>query len=44
MYLTDAGRTHKLTVPRHEEVAIGTLLSIIEQSGIGRDVFLRLLE
>jgi len=44
IYLTDAERRHKITVPRHDPVRTGTLLSIIEASGLTRDEFLRLLE
>lgn len=43
IYLTDTERKHKVTVPRHEQVRPGTLLSIIEQSGMTRDEFLNLL-
>lgn len=42
IYLTD-GR-HKITVPRHEIVKRGTLLSIIQQAGLTRNEFLRLLK
>jgi hypothetical protein len=31
-------------VPRHDPVLTGTLLSIIEQSGLTREEFLRLLD
>ncbi|MGD0636721.1 MAG: type II toxin-antitoxin system HicA family toxin [Nitrososphaerales archaeon] len=44
IYMTDQQRKHKVTVPRHETVAAGTLLSIIEQSGMMRGEFLRLLD
>jgi predicted RNA binding protein YcfA (HicA-like mRNA interferase family) len=44
IYLTDAERRHKITVPRHDRVRTGTLLSIIEQSGLTREGFLLLLE
>jgi len=42
MYLTDSG--HRLTVPRHETISRGTLLSIIQQSGLTREAFLKLLK
>ena len=44
IYMTEQERKHKVTIPRHETVATGTLLSIIEQSGMTRDEFLRLLD
>jgi predicted RNA binding protein YcfA (HicA-like mRNA interferase family) len=44
IYLTDQQRRHKVTVPRHEVVMTGTLLSIIEQSGVSRDEFIALLD
>jgi predicted RNA binding protein YcfA (HicA-like mRNA interferase family) len=44
IYLTDDQRQHKVTVPRHEPVMTGTLLSIIEQSGLSREEFLALLD
>jgi hypothetical protein len=44
IYLTDEQRQHKVTVPRHEVVMTGTLLSIIEQSGLSRDEFIALLD
>ncbi|MDA4118028.1 MAG: type II toxin-antitoxin system HicA family toxin [Thaumarchaeota archaeon] len=44
IYLTDQGRRHKVTVPRHDPVMTGTLLSIIEQSGLTREQFVDLLE
>jgi len=44
IYLTDQQRQHKVTVPRHDPVMTGTLLSIIEQSGLTREEFIALLE
>jgi predicted RNA binding protein YcfA (HicA-like mRNA interferase family) len=43
IYLTDVEK-HKVTVPRHDPIKIGTLLSIIEQSGFTRNEFLQLLD
>jgi len=42
--LTDQQRQHKVAVPRHDVVMAGTLLSIIEQSGLSRDEFIALLD
>ena len=44
IYLTDHQRQHKVTVPRHDPVMTGTLLSIVEQSGLSREEFLSLLD
>ena len=33
-----------LTVPRHNEIRRGTLLTIIEEAGLTREQFLRLLD
>jgi len=41
IYLTDG--EHKLTVPRHGAIKRGTLLSIIHQSGLSREEFIKLL-
>lgn len=43
IYLTDQERKHKVTVPRHDPIRAGTLLSIIEQAGISRQDFIVLL-
>jgi len=37
------GRRLKPVVPMHKELAVGTLISIIKQSGMTRDEFLELL-
>ena len=42
MYLTDG--KHKITVPRHDIIQKGTLLAIIQQSGLSREEFLNLLK
>jgi len=42
MFLTD--RKHRITVPRHEVIKKGTLLSIIHQAGLTREEFLELLK
>ena len=34
----------RLTVPNHDEIAKGTLLAIIRQSGLARDEFMDLLK
>jgi len=34
----------RLTVPNHDEIAKGTLLAIIRQSGLNREEFMDLLE
>jgi predicted RNA binding protein YcfA (HicA-like mRNA interferase family) len=44
IYLTDKERRHKVTVPRNDPVMAGTLLSIIEQSGLTREQFIDLLD
>jgi predicted RNA binding protein YcfA (HicA-like mRNA interferase family) len=33
----------RLTVPNHKEIAKGTLMSIIRQSGLSKDEFIKLL-
>jgi predicted RNA binding protein YcfA (HicA-like mRNA interferase family) len=40
VFLTDG--KHRVTVPRHELVKKGTLLSIIQQAGLTREEFLEL--
>jgi predicted RNA binding protein YcfA (HicA-like mRNA interferase family) len=40
IFLTDG--KHKVTVPRHETIKKGTLLSIIQQAGLTREEFLEL--
>ena len=42
LYLTDG--EHRLTVPRHIAIKRGTLLSIIHQSGLSREEFIKLLK
>jgi hypothetical protein len=42
MYLTDG--KHRVTVPRHEVIRKGTLLSIIQRAGLTKKDFLTLLE
>ncbi len=44
IYLTDAERKRKITVPRHDSIKTGTLLSIIEQAGLTTNEFIDLLE
>ena len=39
IYLTDG--EHRLTVPRHRAIKRGTLLSIIHQSGLSREKFIK---
>jgi len=34
----------RLTVPNHDEIAKGTLLAIIKQSGLTREEFMKLLK
>jgi predicted RNA binding protein YcfA (HicA-like mRNA interferase family) len=41
IYLTD--NKHKITVPRHETIKKGTLLAIIQQAGLTKEEFLKLL-
>jgi len=41
IYLTDG--KHKVTVPRHETIKKGTLLSVIGQTGLTKEEFLKLL-
>ncbi|AIC16382.1 type II toxin-antitoxin system HicA family toxin [Nitrososphaera viennensis] len=41
MYFSDG--VHNVTVPRHDEIAPRTLLSIIEQAGLTKDQFLKLV-
>jgi len=40
IYLTDG--KHKITVPRHQTIKKGTLLSILQQAGLSREEFLEL--
>jgi predicted RNA binding protein YcfA (HicA-like mRNA interferase family) len=42
IYLTD-GR-HKITVPCHETIKKGTLLAIIQQAGLTKNEFMKLLK
>jgi predicted RNA binding protein YcfA (HicA-like mRNA interferase family) len=42
IYLTDG--KHKITVPRHETIKKGTLISIIQQAGLTKEEFTRLLK
>jgi predicted RNA binding protein YcfA (HicA-like mRNA interferase family) len=42
IFLTDG--KHKITVPHHETIKKGTLLSIIQQSGMTKEEFLKLLK
>ena len=42
MYFSDG--THKVSVPRHDEIKLGTLISIMTQMGLERDEFLRILD
>jgi len=44
IYLADVDRRHKLTVPRHDPIKTGTLLSIMDQAGLARDEFIALLQ
>jgi len=37
------GQTRIVVVPNHQEIAVGTLLSIIRQSGMSREEFLGFL-
>lgn len=39
-----ADKKFTVVVPRHDEIAKGTLLSIIEQSGLTKEEFLKLLK
>ena len=39
----DANKTRTVIVPNFNEIPIGTLLSIIRQSGLDKDDFLKLL-
>jgi predicted RNA binding protein YcfA (HicA-like mRNA interferase family) len=41
IFLTDG--KHKITVPRHETIKKGTLVSIIQQAGMTKEEFLKLL-
>jgi predicted RNA binding protein YcfA (HicA-like mRNA interferase family) len=40
IFLTDG--KHKITVPRHQTIKKGTLLSILQQAGLSREEFLEL--
>ncbi len=42
MFLTDG--KYRITVPRHEVIKKGTLLSIIHQAGLTREEFLELMK
>jgi len=42
MFFSDG--IHKVTVPRHDEIAPGTLLSIIGQMGLTKEEFLEKME
>ncbi|MCJ7560907.1 type II toxin-antitoxin system HicA family toxin [Candidatus Bathyarchaeota archaeon] len=42
LYLTDG--KHKITVPRHETIQKGTLLAIIQQAGLTKEEFLKLMK
>jgi predicted RNA binding protein YcfA (HicA-like mRNA interferase family) len=42
MFFSDG--IHKVSVPRHDEIAPGTLLSIIEQMGLTKEAFLDVLK
>ena len=42
IFLTDG--KHRVTVPRHEPIKKGTLLSIIQQAGLTREEFLELMK
>ena len=42
IYLTD--EKHKITVPRHDPIKKGTLMSIISQAGLDKEKFLKLLQ
>jgi len=41
-FLSDG--THKLTIPRHDPIKKGTLLAIIQQTGLFKEEFLKLLK
>ncbi|MCK4884848.1 type II toxin-antitoxin system HicA family toxin [Candidatus Bathyarchaeota archaeon] len=42
LYLTDS--KHKITVPRHKTIQKGTLLAIIQQAGLTKEEFLKLMK
>jgi len=42
IFLTDG--KHKITIPRHETIKKGTLLAIIQQAGLTKQEFLKLLK
>jgi predicted RNA binding protein YcfA (HicA-like mRNA interferase family) len=42
IFLSDG--KHKLTVPRHDTIKKGTLLAIIQQAGLTREEFLKLIK
>ncbi|MFB3888811.1 MAG: type II toxin-antitoxin system HicA family toxin [Candidatus Bathyarchaeia archaeon] len=42
VFLTDG--THKLTVPCHDPIKKGTLHAIIQQAGLSREEFLKLVK
>jgi predicted RNA binding protein YcfA (HicA-like mRNA interferase family) len=39
-----SNKTYKTVVPMHRELAKGTLLDILQQTGLSRDALLRLLK
>jgi predicted RNA binding protein YcfA (HicA-like mRNA interferase family) len=42
IFLSDG--KHKLTIPRHDPIKKGTLLAIIQQAGLTREEFLKLIK
>jgi len=44
IYLTDKGKKHKLSVPRHDPIGKGLLMEIIAEAGLTREKFFKLLE
>jgi len=42
--VVESSEGKSIVIPRHEEIRRGTLLAIIEQSGLAKDTFLKLLE
>jgi len=42
VFLTDG--KHKLTVPCHDPIKKGTLLAIIQQAGLSKEEFLKILK
>jgi predicted RNA binding protein YcfA (HicA-like mRNA interferase family) len=43
IYLRDQVGKHKVSVPRQDPIKIGTLLSIIEQAGLTREEFIKMI-